>query len=93
MADPTDGAGGGAAGAGRAATLGIGALAARSGVPPSPAAIRRAAFVVLAQRLGLTLDEIAAERARLPDDRVSGRADRARLAVVARVLPYLPTHA
>jgi MerR family transcriptional regulator, redox-sensitive transcriptional activator SoxR len=39
------------------------------------AALRRIAFIVFAQRVGLTLDEIGDELARLPDDRVPGRAD------------------
>ena len=41
--------------------------------------IRRVAFIVFAQRIGLTLDEIAAELARLPENRVPTRADWARL--------------
>ncbi len=41
--------------------------------------LRRIAFVVFAQRVGLTLDEIGAELAKLPEDRVPGRADWARL--------------
>jgi MerR family redox-sensitive transcriptional activator SoxR len=43
------------------------------------AVIRRVAFIIFAQRVGLTLDEIAAELARLPEDRVPARADWARL--------------
>jgi len=43
------------------------------------AVLRRIAFVVFAQRVGLTLEEIGAELAKLPDDRVPGRADWARL--------------
>jgi MerR family redox-sensitive transcriptional activator SoxR len=39
------------------------------------ATLRRIAFIVFAQRVGLTLDEIGDELARLPDDRVPGRAD------------------
>ena len=41
--------------------------------------LRRIAFVVFAQRVGLTLDEIGAELARLPPDRVPNRRDWARL--------------
>ncbi len=37
--------------------------------------LRRIAFIVFAQRVGLTLDEIGDELARLPEDRVPGRAD------------------
>jgi MerR family redox-sensitive transcriptional activator SoxR len=37
--------------------------------------IRRVAFIVFAQRIGLTLEEIGAELARLPADRVPARAD------------------
>ncbi len=37
--------------------------------------IRRVAFIVFAQRVGLTLEEIGAELARLPADRVPTRAD------------------
>ena len=43
------------------------------------AVIRRVAFVVFAQRVGLTLEEIGAELARLPEDRVPTRADWGRL--------------
>src|SRR6478609_4660493 len=42
-------------------------------------ALRRIAFIVFAQRVGLTLDEIGAELAKLPLDRVPTRRDRARL--------------
>ena len=42
-------------------------------------ALRRIAFIVFAQRVGLTLEEIAAELAKLPDDRVPRRSDWARL--------------
>lgn len=35
--------------------------------------LRRIAFVVFAQRVGMTLDEIAHELAKLPEDRVPGR--------------------
>ncbi len=41
--------------------------------------LRRIAFIVFAQRVGLTLDEIAAELARLPADRAPGRRDWTRL--------------
>src|ERR1700756_5058855 len=43
------------------------------------AALRRVAFIVFAQKMGLTLDEIGAELARLPDNRVPQRSDWARL--------------
>lgn len=39
------------------------------------AALRRIAFVVFAQRVGLTLEEIATELAKLPDNRVPTRRD------------------
>jgi MerR family redox-sensitive transcriptional activator SoxR len=41
--------------------------------------IRRVAFIVFAQRVGLSLDEIAAELARLPADRVPQRRDWSKL--------------
>jgi MerR family redox-sensitive transcriptional activator SoxR len=41
--------------------------------------LRRIAFVVFAQRVGLTLDEIGAELAKLPPDRAPTRRDWARL--------------
>ena len=41
--------------------------------------LRRIAFVVFAQRVGLTLDEIAAELDELPPDRVPNRRDWSRL--------------
>ena len=41
--------------------------------------LRRIAFIVFAQRIGLTLDEIGAELARLPTDRIPTRDDWARL--------------
>lgn len=41
--------------------------------------LRRIAFIVFAQRIGLTLDEIAAELAKLPADRAPGRRDWSRL--------------
>jgi MerR family redox-sensitive transcriptional activator SoxR len=43
-------------------------------------ALRRIAFIVFAQRLGLTLDEIGAALARLPTARVPTRGDWSRLA-------------
>ena len=43
------------------------------------AALRRVAFIVFAQKMGLTLEEIGAELARLPDNRVPQRSDWARL--------------
>jgi MerR family redox-sensitive transcriptional activator SoxR len=43
------------------------------------AVIRRVAFIVFAQRIGLTLEEINEELAKLPSDRVPKRADWARL--------------
>ena len=42
-------------------------------------ALRRVAFIVFAQRIGLTLEEIAVELAKLPSDRVPDRRDWARL--------------
>lgn len=45
----------------------------------SRSALRRIAFVVFAQKVGLTLEEIASELARLPANRVPERADWARL--------------
>jgi len=41
--------------------------------------LRQIAFIVFAQRVGLSLDEIRDELARLPDDTVPTRADWARL--------------
>ena len=43
------------------------------------AVLRRIAFVVFAQKVGLTLDEIGAELAKLSADHVPGRSDWARL--------------
>ena len=43
------------------------------------AVLRRIAFIVFAQRIGLGLDEIAVELRKLPADRVPARADWARL--------------
>lgn len=41
--------------------------------------LRRIAFIVFAQRVGLTLDEIGDELAKLPEDRVPNRRDWAKL--------------
>ena len=41
--------------------------------------LRRVAFIVFAQRVGLTLDEIGVELAKLPGDRVPSRRDWSRL--------------
>jgi MerR family redox-sensitive transcriptional activator SoxR len=41
--------------------------------------LRRIAFIVFAQRVGLTLEEIGAELAKLPPDRAPGRRDWSRL--------------
>ena len=43
------------------------------------AVLRRIAFIVFAQRIGLSLDEVGAELARLPQNRVPERADWAKL--------------
>jgi MerR family transcriptional regulator, redox-sensitive transcriptional activator SoxR len=43
------------------------------------AVLRRIAFIVFAQRIGLSLDEIASELAKLPHNRVPERADWAKL--------------
>src|SRR4029450_398944 len=43
------------------------------------AVLRRIAFIVFAQKIGLSLDEIAAELPNLPQNRVPERADWARL--------------
>jgi MerR family redox-sensitive transcriptional activator SoxR len=43
------------------------------------AALRRVAFIVFAQRIGLSLDEIGDELSKLPPNRVPERADWARL--------------
>jgi MerR family redox-sensitive transcriptional activator SoxR len=45
----------------------------------SRAILRRIAFIVFAQKIGLTLDEIAAELEKLPRNRVPERADWAKL--------------
>lgn len=43
------------------------------------AVLRRIAFIVFAQKLGLSLDEVGTELAKLPGDRVPERADWAQL--------------
>ncbi len=43
------------------------------------AVLRRIAFIVFAQRLGMTLEEVSEELAKLPEDRVPEGADWARL--------------
>jgi MerR family redox-sensitive transcriptional activator SoxR len=43
------------------------------------AVLRRIAFVVFAQRMGLTLEEVGAELAKLPENRVPERADWAKI--------------
>jgi MerR family transcriptional regulator, redox-sensitive transcriptional activator SoxR len=43
------------------------------------AVLRQVAFIVFAQRIGLTLEEIGAELAKLPDDRVPEGSDWAKL--------------
>ena len=43
------------------------------------AVLRRVAFIVFAQRIGLSLEEISVELAKLPSNRVPERADWARL--------------
>jgi MerR family transcriptional regulator, redox-sensitive transcriptional activator SoxR len=43
------------------------------------AALRRIAFIVFAQRMGLTLEEVGVELAKLPENRVPERADWAKL--------------
>ena len=45
----------------------------------SRAALRRVAFIVFAQKVGLSLEEISAELAKLPPNRVPEKADWARL--------------
>ncbi len=45
---------------------------------PRPA-LRRIAFIVFAQRMGLTLEEVGVELAKLPENRVPERADWAKL--------------
>ncbi len=46
----------------------------------TPETLRRVAFIKVAQRVGLSLDEIAQALASLPDNRTPTRADWARLA-------------
>ncbi|HYP15130.1 MAG TPA: redox-sensitive transcriptional activator SoxR [Bryobacteraceae bacterium] len=41
--------------------------------------LRRIAFIVFAQKMGLTLEEVGAELAKLPENRVPERADWAKL--------------
>ena len=43
------------------------------------AVLRRIAFIVFAQRIGLTLDEIGAELSKLPPDRAPSRSEWSRL--------------
>src|ERR1700760_818914 len=43
------------------------------------AVLRRIAFIVFAQRMGLTLEEVGAALAKLPENRVPERADWAKL--------------
>src|SRR5215472_17320301 len=43
------------------------------------AVLRRVAFIVFAQRIGMTLDEVASELARLPEGRVPEGKDWAKL--------------
>jgi MerR family redox-sensitive transcriptional activator SoxR len=43
------------------------------------AVLRRIAFIVFAQRMGLTLDEVGVELAKLPENRVPERSDWAKL--------------
>ena len=43
------------------------------------AILRRVAFIVFAQRMGLTLEEIATELAKLPENRVPERTDWAKI--------------
>jgi MerR family redox-sensitive transcriptional activator SoxR len=43
------------------------------------AVLRRIAFIVFAQKIGFSLDEIAGELAKLPDERIPSRGDWARL--------------
>src|SRR5687767_12950452 len=58
----------------------IGSQRAGSGHRRYPRAVlRRIAFVVFAQRIGLTLEEIGAELSKLPPDRAPNRRDWSRL--------------
>lgn len=45
----------------------------------SRAVLRRVAFIVFAQKMGLTLDEVGVELAKLPGNRVPERADWAKI--------------
>jgi len=45
----------------------------------SRAVLRRIAFIVFAQRMGLTLEEVGAELARLPENRVPDHSDWAKI--------------
>jgi len=45
----------------------------------SRAVLRRVAFIVFAQRIGLTLEEIGTELAKLPSERIPTRSDWSRL--------------
>jgi MerR family transcriptional regulator, redox-sensitive transcriptional activator SoxR len=45
----------------------------------SRAVLRRIAFIVFAQRMGLTLEEVGAELARLPENRVPAHSDWAKI--------------
>jgi MerR family transcriptional regulator, redox-sensitive transcriptional activator SoxR len=58
----------------------------------SRAVLRRIAFIVFAQRIGLTPNEVAAELAKLPADRVPERADwsTCRARGVAELMSALP---
>jgi len=63
----------------------IGSERAGSGHRRYPRAVlRRVAFIVFAQRVGLTLDEIGAELAKLPPHRVPTRRDWSQLAAAWR---------
>ena len=46
--------------------------------------LRRIAFIVFAQRIGLSLEEIGAELAKLPPDRMPTRRDWAQLSAGGR---------
>jgi MerR family redox-sensitive transcriptional activator SoxR len=50
------------------------------------AALRRIAFIVFAQRIGLSLDQVGEQLARLPENRVPERADWASLSARWRAL-------
>jgi MerR family redox-sensitive transcriptional activator SoxR len=49
------------------------------------AVLRRIAFIVFAQKIGLSLDEVGVELAKLPQNRVPERADWAKLSAAWRV--------